>query len=162
MFRLAQILLASLVVFVPTMSMAGPAEDAAAAIDRWAVAYSANDVEAMLKVYAPDAILQGTSEPQINVGTEDLRKYFRALRRAQRDIDLRPELYTHYYKKEFPARFLEQMDTRRWGPGERIVFEPYTKEVFEESFKWIAERRIFAEGDMGPGKYEDSVISLAA
>jgi ABC-type nitrate/sulfonate/bicarbonate transport system substrate-binding protein len=93
---------------------------------------------------------------------EDLRKYFRALRRAQRDIDLRPELYTHYYKKEFPKRFLDQMDTRRWGPGERIVFEPYTKEVFEESFKWIAERRIFAEGDMGPGKYEDSVISLAA
>src|SRR5256885_2737898 len=33
---------------------------------------------------------------------EDLRKYFRALRRAQRDIDLRPELYTHYYKNEFP------------------------------------------------------------
>ncbi len=93
---------------------------------------------------------------------EDLRKYFRALRKAQRDIDLRPELYTHYYRKEFPARFLEQMDTRRWGPGERIVFEPYTKEVFEESFRWIAERRIFAEGDMGPGKYEDSVISLAA
>ena len=23
------------------------------------------------------------------------------------------------------------MDTRRWGPGERIVFEPYTREVFE-------------------------------
>jgi hypothetical protein len=63
---------------------------------------------------------------------------------------------------EFPARFVEQMDTRRWGPGERIVFEPYTKEVFEESFKWIAERGIFAEGDMGAGKYEDSVISLAA
>ena len=93
---------------------------------------------------------------------EDLRKYFAALRRAQRDIDLRPELYTHYYKNEFPNRFLDQMDTRRWGPGERIVFEPYTKEVFEESFKWIAERRIFAEGDMGPGKYEDSVVSLAA
>jgi hypothetical protein len=54
------------------------------------------------------------------------------------------------------------MDTRRWGPGERIVFEPYTKEVFEESFRWIAERGIFAEGDMGAGKYEESIISLAA
>jgi hypothetical protein len=93
---------------------------------------------------------------------EDLRKYFRALQRAQRDIDLRPELYTHYYRKEFPARFLDQMYTRRWGPGERIVFEPYTKEVFEESFKWIAERKIFPEGGMGAGRYEDSVITLAA
>ena len=62
---------------------------------------------------------------------EDVRKYFRALRVAQRDIDLRPELYTHYYRNEFPKRFLSQVDTRRWGPGERIVFEPYTKEVFE-------------------------------
>jgi ABC-type nitrate/sulfonate/bicarbonate transport system substrate-binding protein len=97
-----------------------------------------------------------------NPDPQDLKKFFRALRRAQRDIDLRPELYTHYYKKEFPKRFLDQVDTRRWGPGERIVFEPYTKEVFEESFKWIAERGIFENGDMGPGKYEDAVVSLAA
>ncbi len=93
---------------------------------------------------------------------EDIRKYFRALRRAQRDIDLRPELYTHYYRKEFPARFQDMMDPRRWGPGERIVFEPYTKKVFERSFQWIAERRIFPAGEMGTGRYEDSVISLAA
>jgi ABC-type nitrate/sulfonate/bicarbonate transport system substrate-binding protein len=93
---------------------------------------------------------------------EDIRKYFRALRRAQRDIDLRPELYTHYYRKEFPARFQDIMDTRRWGPGERVVFEPYTREVFERSFQWIAERGIFPEGEMGSGKYEDSIISLAA
>jgi hypothetical protein len=97
-----------------------------------------------------------------NPDPEDIRKFYRALRRAQRDIDLRPELYTHYYKNEFPARFLDQMDTRRWGPGERIVFEPYTKEVFEESFRWIAERGIFPEGGMGPGRYEDSVISIPA
>lgn len=92
---------------------------------------------------------------------EDIRKYFLALKMAQRDIDLRPELYTHYFRKEFPLRFLDVMDTRRWGPGERLVFEPYTKEVFEESFKWIAERAIFSEGKMGSGKYEESIISLA-
>ncbi len=92
---------------------------------------------------------------------EDIRKFFRALRRAQRDIDLRPELYTHYYKNEFPERFHDRMDTRRWGPGERLVFEPYSKEVFEQSFDWIAKREIFAEGEMGSGKYEDAVVSLA-
>ena len=91
---------------------------------------------------------------------EDVRKYFRALRRAQRDIDLRPELYTHHYRQEFPARFQSQMDTRRWGPGERIVFEPYTREVFEESFKWVAEREIFDAGTMGAGKFEEACVSL--
>jgi hypothetical protein len=92
---------------------------------------------------------------------EDVRKYFRALRRAQRDIDLRPELYTHYFRREFPERFLAEIDTRRWGPGERIVFEPYTREVFEDSFKWIAERRLFEEGAMGSGRYEEACVSLA-
>src|SRR5215471_2422789 len=91
---------------------------------------------------------------------DDVRKYFRALRRAQRDIDLRPERNTHHYRKEFPERFHAIMDTRRWGPGERLVFEPYTREAFEESFRWIAERGIFPEGEMGAGRYESAVISL--
>jgi ABC-type nitrate/sulfonate/bicarbonate transport system substrate-binding protein len=91
---------------------------------------------------------------------EDVKKFFRALRRAQRDLDLRPELYTHHYRKEFPQRFLGEIDVRRWGPGERIVFEPYTREVFEESFRWIAEREIFAPGTMGAGRYEEACVSL--
>jgi len=91
---------------------------------------------------------------------EDLRKFFRALRRAQRDIDLRPELYTHYYRHEFPERWHAMMDTRRWGPGERLVFEPYTKEVYEESFDWIASHKIFPEGGMGVGRYEQATLSL--
>jgi len=101
------------------------------------------------------AMVNGEPDP------EDLRKYFQALRRAQRDIDVRPELYTHYYEKEFPERFHAAMDTRRWGPGERLVFEPYSKEVFEASFAWIAEREIFEPGAMGSGSYEQSVLSLA-
>ena len=52
------------------------------------------------------------------------------------------------------------MDTRRWGPGERIVVEPYTKEVFEQSFAWIAKREIFEAGKMGSGRYEDAVVTL--
>jgi ABC-type nitrate/sulfonate/bicarbonate transport system substrate-binding protein len=91
---------------------------------------------------------------------EDLRKFFRALRRAQRDIDLRPDIYTHYYKNEFPDRFHPMMDTRRWGPGERLVFETYTKEVYEESFEWIAAHGIVEEGKMGRGKYEEATLSL--
>jgi hypothetical protein len=91
---------------------------------------------------------------------EDVRKYFRGLRRAQRDIDLHPELYTHHYKKEFPEHFHSRMDTRRWGPGERIVFEPYTQAVYEESFQWIAEHEIFAEGKMGACEYERATVSL--
>jgi ABC-type nitrate/sulfonate/bicarbonate transport system substrate-binding protein len=97
-----------------------------------------------------------------NPDPEDVNKYFRALRKAQRDIDLRPELYTHYYQKEFPKRFHDQMDTRRWGPGERLVFEPYTRETFEDSFKWVAERNIFDPAQMGSGRYEEAVVSASS
>jgi ABC-type nitrate/sulfonate/bicarbonate transport system substrate-binding protein len=100
------------------------------------------------------SMLTGDPDP------EDVKKFFRALRRAQRDIDLRPELYTHHYRKEFPQRFLGEIDVRRWGPGERIVFEPYTRELFEDSFRWIAEREIFAPGTMGAGRYEEACVSL--
>jgi hypothetical protein len=52
------------------------------------------------------------------------------------------------------------MDTRRWGPGERLVFEPYTKEVYEESFEWIASHGMFPEGAMGAGQYDKATVSL--
>ena len=91
---------------------------------------------------------------------DDLRKYFTALKRAQRDLDLRPELYTHYYKNEFPVRWHEVMDTRRWGPGERLVFETYTEETFNTSRDWIAQRDIFEGGDLGTKRYEDATVSV--
>jgi ABC-type nitrate/sulfonate/bicarbonate transport system substrate-binding protein len=100
-------------------------------------------------------MINGTPDP------EDLKKYFRALRRAQADIDLRPELYTHYYKNEFPTRFHSRMDTRRWGPGERLVFEPYGKQVFETSRNWIREHEIFDGGHLGGDAYENAIITLA-
>ena len=102
------------------------------------------------------SMLTGDPDP------EDVRKYFRALRRAQRDIDLRPELYTHYYRKEFPARFHGEIDTRRWGPGERIVFEPYSREIFEDSRAWIAEHGIIEGNDLGAQTYEKAVVRLTA
>ena len=89
---------------------------------------------------------------------EDVEKFFAALRRAQADIDLRPELYTHYYRNEFPERFRDQIDTRLFGPGERIVFEPYSREIFESSRKWIAERNIFEGGNLGDLSYEEAVV----
>ena len=89
---------------------------------------------------------------------DDVRKYYKALQRAQRDIDLRPELYTHYYLKELPARFHDRIDTGRMGPGERIVFEPYTREVFDESREWVAAHDIFPDGNLGSGDYSQATI----
>ncbi len=93
-----------------------------------------------------------------DVDPADVRKCYRALKRAQADIDLRPELYTHYYKNIFPDRFHEIMDTRTFGPGERIVFQPYSKEMFEVTHKWVEDWEIFPEGKAGTAAYEESVV----
>src|SRR5436189_5901806 len=100
------------------------------------------------------SLVTGEADP------EDVRKYFRALRRAQRDIDLRPDLYTHYYREEFPPRFSDQIYTRRWGPAERLVFEPYTKEVYEESVASIAAHAIFPEGEMAAAIHENAILAV--
>lgn len=56
----------------------------------------------------------------------DVERYFRALRRAQMELDLEPEPYRHYYLKETPERCHDQIDIRCFGPDERVVFLPYT------------------------------------
>ena len=68
---------------------------------------------------------------------EDLERYFRALRRAQQEIDLEPERYKHYWLREMPDDLRDSLDVRRFGPGERIVFEPYTREMFERTHRWM-------------------------
>ena len=92
----------------------------------------------------------------------DVAKFFAALRRAQSDIDLHTHRYTHYYKNEFPARFYDIMDTRLFGPGERIVFEPYTSDIYHNTQKWILERGIFDQGNPIARVYEKSVAVQAA
>ncbi len=87
---------------------------------------------------------------------KDVDKYYRALKRAQFDIDLRPELYVHHYKEEFPERFHDMMDIRYFGPGERIVFEPYSREMYDTSREWILKQNIFPDGDIGDRPYEEA------
>ena len=52
-----------------------------------------------------------------------------ALRRAQMEIDLCPELYKHYHLRSAPAKYREQVDVRAFGTGERIVLLEYTRET---------------------------------
>ena len=97
-----------------------------------------------------------------DAGMDDVAKYYRALRRAQRDIDTEPERYTHYFLRELPERYHDMVDLRRMGPGERIVFEPYTREVFERTHRWINDLELFPDDQKGEGEYHNSVVSGAA
>jgi len=76
-------------------------------------------------------------------GQADVDKYLAALRRAQMEIDLRPELYKHYHLRAVPEKYREQVDVRAFGTGERIVFLPYTREVFTATRQWTEAHKLF-------------------
>lgn len=78
----ARALLLAGVLFASQAALAGSAEDANAALDRWSAAYTSNDPEAITANYWPDAILLGTVSPVISVGTDAIRTYFSAVRRS--------------------------------------------------------------------------------
>ena len=87
----------------------------------------------------------------------NVKKYYAALRRAQADIDLMHQQYVHYYANELKERFAALVDVKRFGPGERIVFEPYTKEMYDATHRWVEERGIFDADAVGNGAFEEAV-----
>jgi NitT/TauT family transport system substrate-binding protein len=88
---------------------------------------------------------------------DDVKKYYAALRRAQADIDIRHQQYVHYYENEIQERFKKLVDVRRFGPGERLVFEPYSQQMYEDTHKWVEERGIFDADKVGAGAFEEAV-----
>jgi ABC-type nitrate/sulfonate/bicarbonate transport system substrate-binding protein len=88
----------------------------------------------------------------------DVDKYLAALRRAQMEIDLRPELYKHYHLRSVPEKYRDKVDVRAFGTGERIVFLPYTREVFAQTQEWTEARQIFA-GTVAQAGYDEAVLA---
>jgi uncharacterized protein (TIGR02246 family) len=68
--------LVALIAFLPWRVMAGPAEEANAAVDRWSTAYSGNDPLTIADSYWPDAILLGTVSPVMSEGSQAIITYF--------------------------------------------------------------------------------------
>jgi NitT/TauT family transport system substrate-binding protein len=93
-----------------------------------------------------------------DVETDDLERYFRAIRHAQREIDLEAERYKHHWLREMPEYLADTVDVRRFGPGERIIFEPYTRDMFERTHRWMEAWELFDAGERRP-TYEDAILA---
>ena len=76
MVRVAQFVFTALMLMSPALALAGPSEDANAAVEHWSAAYSSNDPETIANNYWSDAILLGTVSPIMSEGTQAIVKYF--------------------------------------------------------------------------------------
>lgn len=59
-----------------SLAHAGPQEDAYHVVERWSKAFSDADVDAIAKLYAPDALMIGTFGKVVMTKPEQIRKYF--------------------------------------------------------------------------------------
>jgi NitT/TauT family transport system substrate-binding protein len=71
------------------------------------------------------------------------------------DIDLHPESFKHHHLRAVPEKYRHQVDVRTFGTGERIVFLPYTREVFAATQAWT--RRVFPALPE-PAPYDEAVL----
>jgi hypothetical protein len=92
------------------------------------------------------------------VDPTDVEKYMNGMKRAQMALDFAPEKYRRYYLNEIPDRYKSKIDARLFSPGERIVFLPYTEEMYAKTQKWIRDRGLFE----GPAPAIDYAASVAA
>jgi uncharacterized protein (TIGR02246 family) len=72
----ARLIFVAVILMSPTLAVAGPAEDANAAVERWSAAYNLNDPDTISKTYTPDALLLGTISPIMSEGSDAIVKYF--------------------------------------------------------------------------------------
>ena len=79
MGRFWPVLMLTMMLLTPASVRAGPTEEAGATLDHWAAAFNANDVDALLSLYAPDATMMGTVGLTLKQGSEAIRSYYARL-----------------------------------------------------------------------------------
>ena len=80
MRTIAQLASALILALTSMLATAGASEEASAVLEAWSAAYSANEPEALVGKYWPDAVLLGTVSPVMSQGTEAIRTYFGRLK----------------------------------------------------------------------------------
>jgi ABC-type nitrate/sulfonate/bicarbonate transport system substrate-binding protein len=123
----------------------------------WGLTYLAGEQLGLRKV--ADCTFMITFMFPEGVAIDDVEKYMRALKKAQMEVDLRPELYKHHFRDMIPQRYRDRVDVRRFAVGERIVFLPYTEQTFQRTQAWIHERGIF---DHAPERVDYHLAVAAA
>ncbi|MGH9102968.1 MAG: ABC transporter substrate-binding protein [Acidimicrobiales bacterium] len=128
-----------------------------AAADLWGVPMYVAEEHGFVKVLDTTFVIGFLFDERVE--RDDIERYFRALQRAQSDIDLHPERYRHYHLKVVPERYQASVDVRKFGTGERIVFLPYSGDAYDETQEWMQARGLFDPTEVT--SYESAVLAEA-
>ena len=70
------------------------------------------------------------------IGQEILSKFFRALKRSEEALEQNPSQYLHLWERNIPPALEGDYDYARFGRGEKLIFEPYSQEMFEDAMQF--------------------------
>jgi len=82
MNRIVGLVVSLLILGSPSLALAGPKEDVAAATQAWIDAMSSRDIERVAALYDAEAVLWGTLSPKLRDNPATIRDYFSILRTA--------------------------------------------------------------------------------
>jgi uncharacterized protein (TIGR02246 family) len=71
-----------------SVALAGPKDDAYHAVETWAAAFNAHDLEKIVATYAPNALVLGTLSPGLASTADELRAYFKRSVAAKSEVKL--------------------------------------------------------------------------
>ncbi len=83
-----------------------------------------------------------------------LAAYFRVLRRAEDALSASPDTYRPLWERSLPSELSRSFNLARFGLGERLVFEPFTRTDFQETLAWLD------QWDLQPPLHERSFEKL--
>jgi hypothetical protein len=70
------------------------------------------------------------------ISRETLGKFFEALRSAEEALERDPDKYLHLWERNIPPALDGDHDHAAFGRGEKLIFEPYSPEMFEDAMQF--------------------------
>jgi hypothetical protein len=70
------------------------------------------------------------------IGRETLGKFFGALKLAEEALERDTDKYLHLWERNIPPTLQGDYDYAFFGRGEKLIFEPYSLEMFEDAMQF--------------------------
>jgi NitT/TauT family transport system substrate-binding protein len=70
------------------------------------------------------------------ISQETLGRFFGALRLAEEALERNTERYLHLWERNVPPALEGDYDYTAFGRGEKLIFEPYSPEMFEDAMQF--------------------------
>jgi hypothetical protein len=70
------------------------------------------------------------------IGRETLGKFFGALKLAEEVLERDTDKYLQLWERNIPPALVGDYDYASFGRGEKLIFEPYSLEMFEDAMQF--------------------------